>query len=209
MADFASLTSLPSTLEAIFLERKRSIQSAGGRIIIPDVTISELHSDSVTVTRHPVDTGASISDHAFRNPAQLVCEFGWSDSSTLLNSAIASVTSGFTKGLVTIKEVYEDLRQIMDDRELLTVSTGKRQYQNMLITNLKVSTTVDTEASLICEIAFEEVILVEVQTRQLAEINQKFPAKTAQPLSMGRQMPRQLPNGVVPTRLIQPPELVP
>lgn len=191
MADFASLTSLPSTVEAIFLERKRSIQSEGGKMIIPDVTISELHSDSVTVTRHPVDTGASIADHAFREPAQLVCELGWSDSSTLLNSAIAAVTSGFTKGLVTIKEIYEDLRQIMDNRELLTISTGKRQYQNMILTGMKTTTTVDTESCLITELTFEEVLIVEVQTKALAEVQQKYPAKTASPSYQGmtRVMP--------------------
>ena len=197
--DIPSLTSLPGTIEAIFLERKRAIQSPS-RLIIPDVIISEMHSDTVTVTRHPVDTGASIADHAYREPAHLVCEFGWSDSSTLMTSAVAALTSGFSKGLVTIKEIYEDLRQMMNDRELLTVSTGKRQYENMLITGLKTTSSVDTESCLIAEITFDEVLLVDVQVKQLADIDQKLPAKTTQQINIGR---------VMPEPLIQPPEEIP
>lgn len=181
------------------MERRRAIQSPT-RLVIPDVIISEMHADTVTVTRHPVDTGASIADHAYREPAHLVCEFGWSDSSALLTSAIAAVTSGFTKGLVTIQEIYSDLRQMMEDRELLTVSTGKRQYQNMLITGMKTTTTVDTEACLIVEITLDEVMLVEVQTKQLAEINQAQPSRTAEQVDFGR---------VMPEPLVQPPQEIP
>ncbi len=181
-------------------------------MVIPDVIISEAHSDAVTVTRHPVDTGASIADHAYREPARLVCEFGWSDSSSLLTSAIASITSGFSKGLVTIKEIYSDLQEMMNARELLTVSTGKRQYQNMLITGLKTTTSVDTESCLIVEITFEEILLVEVQTKQLADIEQKYPDRTTQSRDIGfsRQTPEPVSNlGVQGGALIQPPEQFP
>ena len=82
------MPSLPYSLEALLLGRSRGITPEEGDAIIPDVVISETHDDDVTVTQHPVDTGAPISDHAFVQPAIVTCVFGWSDSSRLINSAL-------------------------------------------------------------------------------------------------------------------------
>ena len=38
---------------------------------IAEVTVKEQHRDEMTITSHPVETGAAITDHAFKNPAQL------------------------------------------------------------------------------------------------------------------------------------------
>lgn len=68
---------MPS-LEALLLGTKRSIEPTNlegqvtGEAIIPDVTIAETHSDEVVVTTHPVDTGAQIADHAYRQPASVI-----------------------------------------------------------------------------------------------------------------------------------------
>ena len=88
--DFSTLNSLPYSIEALTLGRRRSITSSGSEAIaiIPDVVISEEHDDEVTVTRHPVDQGAPISDHAYKNPSVLNVRFGWSDSSRLINSVL-------------------------------------------------------------------------------------------------------------------------
>ena len=82
------MPSLPYSLEALLLGRSRGITPEEGDAIIPDVVISETHDDDVTVTQHPVDTGAPIADHAFVQPAIVTCVFGWSDSSRLINSAL-------------------------------------------------------------------------------------------------------------------------
>lgn len=190
-------------LEALLLGRKRVIEGSGSRsiAIIPDVVISEEHNDEVTVTRHPVDMGAQIADHAFKNPAVLTCSFGWSDSSTLMNSISLrsltdsissgawkdslsslkdSITSGsFLKGVSSTKEVYERLLEIMEARELLSVSTGKRAYSNMLITRLQTSSTAETENALVCEITFEEVNLVTISETVLKSGVQAYPEVTA------------------------------
>ena len=172
------MPSLPYSLEALILGRSRSITAADDEesAIIPDVTISEFHADEVTVTQHPVDTGADISDHAMVQPAIVTCSFGWSDSSRLINSAL---NGSILKGLETTKDVYQKLLKLMHDRALLSLSTGKRTYSNVLITRLVTTTTADTESALIIEATFQEVFLATAQTVSLAAATQKDPSKTA------------------------------
>lgn len=177
------MPSLPYSLEALLLGRSRSIEPLdGGDAIVPDVTISEVHDDEVTVTQHPVDTGAAISDHAIVQPASVTCVFGWSDSSRALNSAL---DGSILKGMQTSKDVYDRLVELKNQRALLRLSTGKRKYPSVVITKLKVSTTVDTESAAIIEVTFQEVFLVAAKTVSLAAIRQKNPRKTASKTSGG------------------------
>ena len=120
------MPSLPYSLEALLLGRKREF--AG---IIPDVIISEEHENEVIVTRHPVDTGANVADHAYCLPAVINCQFGWSDSSRLLNSIL---DFSIFKGLTTTKDVYEKLLELQAKREPFSLSTGKKQYPAVIIT---------------------------------------------------------------------------
>lgn len=177
------MASLPYSLEALLLGRSRSIEPIeGGDAIVPDVTISEVHDDEVTITQHPVDTGAAISDHAIVQPASVTCVFGWSDSSRALNSAL---DGSILKGMQTSKDVYDRLVELKNQRALLRLSTGKRKYPSVVITKLKVSTTVDTESAAVIEVTFQEVFLVEAKTVSLAAIRQKNPRKTASKTSGG------------------------
>lgn len=177
------MPSLPYSLEALILGRSRSISpSGGGDAIIPDVIVSEYHADEVTVTQHPVDTGAAVSDHAIVQPAQVVVSFGWSDSSRLINSAL---DGSILKGMQTAQDVYNKLLELKDARELLSVSTGKRQYENVLLTKVATTTTVDTESSAVIELTFQQVFLATAKTVSLAAVQQKSPKKTAAPTRNG------------------------
>ena len=177
------MPSLPYSLEALLLGRSRSIEPLdGGDAIIPDVIISEAHTDEVTVTQHPVDTGAAISDHAICQPSVVTCVFGWSDSSRALNSALSG---SLMRGMMTTKDVYDRLVELKNARQLLRLSTGKRVYPAVLITKLMLTTTVDTESAAVIEITFQEVILAEAKTVSLAAVRQANPKKTASASSGG------------------------
>lgn len=54
---------------------KRSIGS-----IIATVTVLERHVDEMEITDHPVQQGATISDHAYKRPAEVMLEVSWSNS---------------------------------------------------------------------------------------------------------------------------------
>nr|DAE00623.1 MAG TPA: hypothetical protein [Myoviridae sp. ctakU3] len=164
-----------ASLQALLLGVKRSIEPSDllggltGESIIPDVTISEFHSDEVTVTTHPVDTGAQISDHAYKQPATVVCSFGWSNSSRLLNSVL---DSSIFRGLESANDVYKRLLKMQEERQQLKLSTGKRVYDNVIITKIQTTTTVDTENAAIIEVTFQEILLATTRTVALASIQQ-------------------------------------
>ena len=171
------MPSLPYSLESLLLGRSRSIEEmSGGEAIIPDVVISESHTDTVMVTSHPVDTGADISDHAVVEASVVTCTFAWSDSSRLINSAL---DRSILQGLETTKDVYQKLLELKDARHPLRVSTGKRTYENMIITSLSTTSTVDTESAAIIEITFQEIFMAQAQTVSLSALKQKNAGKTA------------------------------
>lgn len=180
---------MPS-LEALLLGTKRSIEPTNlegqltGEAIIPDVVISELHSDEVTVTNHPVDTGATITDHAFRQPAVVICTFGWSDSSRLVNSLF---DGSIFKGIESVKDVYDKLLRLKDARQVLKLSTAKRVYDSVLITKLMTTTTVDTENSAIIEVTFQEILTAQARTVTLASVTQADASKTASTTNGGQR----------------------
>ena len=57
----------------------------------------------------------------------------------------------------------------------------------MLITKLSTSSTADTESALICDITFEEVIIVSAQSTNLSEDVQQNPERTASPSNGGQR----------------------
>lgn len=131
---------------------KRSI---GG--ITVDVTISEDHVDEIEVTEHPVEQGASISDHEYKKPAMLTMVAGWSNS-----SEEADGDSSY------IYDVYDQLRELQVSGDLLTVVTDKRTYYNMVIKSLSTTTDNETANVLMVTAILKEVIVVDTETVTIA-----------------------------------------
>jgi hypothetical protein len=183
---------MPS-LESLLFGVKRSLEPVDlsgqptGDAIIPDVTISEQHSDTVTVTSHPVDVGCNINDHAYKDQSIVTCVFGWSDSSRLVNSAL---DGSIFRGIESVNEVYEKLIELQDARMPIRLSTSKRVYPVMLITKVQTSTTSDTENSALIEVTFQEIMIATAKTVSLASIQQKNPKRTAGSNAGGQRNPR-------------------
>ncbi len=87
--------SLQLGLQSILIKPKRSIGP-----LIAQVTLQEVHNDTLEITDHPIEMGAVISDHAFKRPAELIITCAWSNSpngngsNALLNAGIASTVLG-------------------------------------------------------------------------------------------------------------------
>lgn len=183
------MAALPSSIEALLFGKKRQI--AG---IIPDVTIEEKHLDEMVITDHPVERGSNISDHAFKQPESVTIQFGWSDSSNLLNGVLAGAMSvlqggSMFDGLQSLNDIYEKLLEMQASAEIFDVGTGRREYTDMIIKSLAVTTNVETEAALICTAVFRKVNIVETQTAQLKADNQADAKKTASAQNGGERSP--------------------
>jgi hypothetical protein len=143
----------------LYLKRPRYIGA-----IIPDVAIEEQQSDRVAVTQHPVALGAPISDHAYRLPASVTMRAGWSNSTP----GVAG-----TWGYPRIDAIYRRLLELQGNLQPFTLTTGKRTYRNMMLTELSVRTDRTTEQALIVEAHFQEVIRVSTEaTTQPAQQSQ-------------------------------------
>lgn len=148
------------------------------------VTIEEQHTDELNITQHPVEQGAPITDHAYKNPAQLTIRAGWSNSSLqAIAGAGLSLLGGDIQGLLSpsyAEEMYGRLLQLQAEREPFDIFTGKRRYKNMLMRSLSTTTDEKTENVLVVTASFQEVILVETQATTLPPAaNQANAAKTA------------------------------
>src|SRR5438477_6816765 len=94
--------------------------------IIPDIVVEEIHHDQLQISEHPIESGAPISDHAYKRPPEIIMRCGFS------NSTVQS--EGY------VQAVYALLVDLQDTLEPFDVTTGKRQYANMMVNSLLVTT---------------------------------------------------------------------
>lgn len=134
-----------------------------------DCTVVERGTDTYTATRHPVEQGASITDHVYREPAQLTMLVGFSNSSRQAGGSETYVV-----------EKYNALLELQAKRSLLDVVTGKRTYKNMVITSLSQQTDQESQTTLFCNVTLTELIIVSTQVTTVpASEKQANPQQTA------------------------------
>lgn len=124
-----------------------------------DAVLHVRHHQEVAITKHPVQTGAAISDHAYMQPAQVELEIGMSD-------AMDSFVSG-QYSTVPSKSVsaFDTFQQIQALRVPITLTTRLKTYQNMLIANIEAPDDVRTGFGLRCYIRFQQIIPAQVSTQ--------------------------------------------
>lgn len=176
-------------LQMLGTKRKRGFDDGAGTMIIPDATIEEVHTDDMDITDHPVEQGVTISDHAYKRPAEVIITAGWSDSpnnsgwetqlvgaaansnsaiqavisAAELANGVASVLSGGSGGSASAS-AYAQLLDMQANRTLFTIYTGKRTYQNMLIKSLATTTDQKTENSAVIRIGCRQILMAQTQT---------------------------------------------
>lgn len=172
---------------ALIAGQKRSIRSLGG--IVAQLVQDENHVDELEVTDHPVEQGASITDHAFKLPSTLTLRYAWSQSpspSPGLRGLIPNIIP--TAPPQDVHDIYTKLLTMQANRELLTVYTGKRSYRNMLIQRLEVDTDQTSEYSLPTVVTLRELLLVTTQTASSPGVGPSTnPADTTYPSSIPTQ----------------------
>lgn len=140
--------------------------TAGNPSFVDQVTFDERHADEMEITDHPIAQGAPVTDHAFKKPAMLTVNIGWSESDP----------GGMTSN--DLRQIYNDLLQGQANRVLYNVLTGKRYYTNMLIKSISVETDFRTEHVLKIKLEMKQLILVTAGTPSVPATNQTFPQVT-------------------------------
>lgn len=165
------------------------LQSRKIGIIVPSVVVSEKHSDRLEITEHPVEVGASVSDHAYKRPSEVVMQVGFAGGGSLLDFA-SNLTATSLLG-ISPREVYEQLLKLQSDRMPFDVVTGKRLYSNMLLQNLEVTTDRFTENVLSATLTLREIIITSTQSIQVADkSDMKAGASTSTVTNTGSKTPQ-------------------
>lgn len=156
-----SFLSQPITLQSLF-GKDRKI----GEITV-NVIVNESTNDTLTITKQPVQQGASITDHAFKEPTSFSMTALLKDNSLI--SGLANTFSG--NGLA---QIYQDLLDLQISRVPFDVITPKRIYRSMLMASLSQTTDKNTENCLSISATFQEVLIVSVTTTTVPLLKQKL-----------------------------------
>lgn len=146
-----------------------------------DASISEQHVMNVEVTDHPVEAGSLVSDHARPAPEALTIE-GFI-SNTPLPSPSSTPTAHEKDGVQYFSrgeavpdragKALVELLRLKDEGELVTVTTGIRTYEEMIVTALTIPRTASTGNGLRFSITLKNIRFVEGRSVDSVTVKKK------------------------------------
>ena len=101
------------------------VQLSGVISAIPE----EDHVAQVGTSDYPIETGATLTDHAFIKPIQLTI--------TGLVSSLFAINAGSLVGTYRDKEAWQQMLQLLDRRSFVTAVTTLAEYENMIIESIE------------------------------------------------------------------------
>lgn len=179
-----------SVMGALFLKNR----SIGG--YIPDVVLEERHEDRLEITEHPIENGANITDHAYKQPAEVEIRVMWRQNYTPVGSFL------FGNQIGSKSDVYDGLLRLQRDRTLIDVVTGKRTYKNALIEELRVTTDGDTENALEVRARIKELIIVDTSITKLSSATTRSISKAGNAIAQKSHKALKSAQGGVPSGYI-------
>ncbi len=151
---------LSQPLQDIFLKPSRKLAT-----IALQVVVSEQTTDTLTITRQPVQQGASIADHAYMEPTAFSHSIYFTSGGTTL---------GFSAGK-SLDQIYKDLLELQSSAIPFDIVTPKRIYHDMLMASLTQTTDKLTENCLAIHASYQQVIIVPILATTVPRINQRNP----------------------------------
>lgn len=133
-----------------------------------DAVVSEQHSLTSTITDHPVEEGASVSDHSRPEPprVQLDCIVSNTPLANRRSSTVRDSASG-RSFVVTAeqepsrgKNAYDRLLQLQEAGSLITVVTSLRTYESMVIESISIPRDAKTSNALRFTVQLKRVRVV-------------------------------------------------
>lgn len=147
---------ITQTPQPAVIRPKRRIASFDAMVVL-----EENAEDNLTITKHPVQEGSTVSDNAFIEPSKL------------------SIKALFNDNQKPLDEIYQALLKLQASKIPFDVVTGKRIYKNMMLTSLGNTTDKKTENILSISFTIEEIIIAQVEIVTVPpRSKQKSPGRT-------------------------------
>lgn len=151
-----------------------------------DAILQATHTSTLTITEHPVQAGASLTDFAFRQPRTLSLNIGMSDVAT------SFIPGQFSGGSSRSVQAYNVLDQLQQSRIPVQVYTRLGLYQNMLVETLTVQDDHTTAHGLRCTVDLKEVLVATVSVVKVSA-NKAVTDKAQK----GKQQPKGIPPSLL------------
>lgn len=164
-------------------------------VYVFDGVLRAEHDQRAVVTLDPVQTGAPLSDHAFIVPPQLMIEIAMSDA--MQSFFLGQWADGPSKSV----SAYQTLVAIQQQRLPISIATRLRQYDNMLITEIRADEEARTANALKAYVTFTQILTASVEVTSstvnfnLDPANSSMPQTTAQSL-VGQVQPLPVPSAM-------------
>lgn len=125
-----------------------------------DGIINVNHTHNLTITSHPIQSGANISDHAYVEPVELNIKLIMSDAfpdsmKVSKNSESYFVGNGRTRSI----GAYKILRELQSQKRVFDVGTKFETYSNMMITSISVSESSESVNGLDATISLKQILV--------------------------------------------------
>ena len=124
------------------------------------------HDRRLTTTKNPVETGASIVDHAYMEPSVITMDIIMSDAHESL------ISEQFVGGYARHVQAWQILKELQENRIPMFVFTKLDSYENMVITSMQADDTADTYSSLRATVELTEIPVARVKEVQITSVDQ-------------------------------------
>lgn len=116
-----------------------------------DAYLRMRQSEKLNITKHPVETGASIADHCYKSPIEFEFEIGMSDCT------FGKFYRQFGETKRSLK-AYEVLTRLQESGGFLTLVGKYGTYKNILISSIEPTDDNTTKEALRVRVQLEQVI---------------------------------------------------
>jgi len=124
-------------------------------VIKLDATLNEDHAFTSEIPQYPVESGADVSDHIIPKP-RMVSMRGFVTNSPIVNIEASNAYK--------VGSAINELRNIYNNRELITVVTGLEVYSDVAMESLSIPVDGQTGQALIFNATFKKVRFVTAST---------------------------------------------
>lgn len=151
---------LSQPLQDILLKPTRKLGTIALQVVVNETT-----TDTLTITRQPVQQGASVADHAYMEPTAFAHSIYFTSGGTTL---------GFSAGK-SLDQIYQSLLELQASAIPFDIVTPKRIYHDMLMSSLVQTTDKLTENCLAIHATYQQVIFVPILATTVPRTSQRNP----------------------------------
>ena len=130
-----------------------------------DAFLKVSHSSELTITSHPVQNGANLSDHAYEEPVTITMEIMMTDSPIDYGDSDIGADSNSNRtfeGMGSFTRsvgAYQLLRQLQRERRSFSIGTRLESYNTMMVQSISVDDDVESLYGLKAIVTLQQVFI--------------------------------------------------